>query len=251
MRFAREEIARRTPELSRWQLRRHRSVVAAVAAIVVDNLVQPGVYASVGLDPEEARKAARGNDHYVAKLRAASTGLVTFLRDVGLIDEHQPCWINIAHLLPPPGARGLVALGGGQAFCFNGRPPRRRRPPGVSSSPGAGGSPLIARDIADSDTGSPPAARNAATCSARVASAAASSRAGSQACSCRRCLGSRPCRCSVAARPPVARRRARYRSTVRSDTPNRSAACDWLIPSSTAATIRSRKSIEYARTPAA
>src|SRR3954452_20618598 len=85
MRFAREEIARRTPELSRWQLRRHRSVVAAVAAIVVDNLVQPGVYASVGLDPEEARKAARGNDHYAAKLRAASTGLVTFLRDVGLI----------------------------------------------------------------------------------------------------------------------------------------------------------------------
>jgi hypothetical protein len=85
MRFAREEIARRTPELSRWQLRRHRSVVAAVAAIVVDNLVQPGVYASVGLDPEEARKAARGNDHYATKLRAASTGLVTFLRDVGLI----------------------------------------------------------------------------------------------------------------------------------------------------------------------
>src|SRR4051795_1929587 len=85
MRFAREEIARRTPELSRWQLRRHRSVVAAVAAIVVDNLVQPGVYASVGLDPEEARKAARGNDHYAAKLRAASTGLVTFLRDAGLI----------------------------------------------------------------------------------------------------------------------------------------------------------------------
>src|SRR3954447_23330200 len=85
MRFAREEIARRTPELSRWQLRRHRSVLAAVAAIVVDNLVQPGVYASVGLDPEEARTAARGNEHYAAKLRAASTGLVTFLRDAGLI----------------------------------------------------------------------------------------------------------------------------------------------------------------------
>src|SRR4051812_20399469 len=40
MRFAREEIARRTPELSRWQLTRHRSAVAAVAAIVADNLVQ-------------------------------------------------------------------------------------------------------------------------------------------------------------------------------------------------------------------
>src|SRR3954464_6950123 len=80
----------------------------------------------------------------------------------GLIDEHQPCWINIAHLLPPPGARGLVALGGGQAFCFNGRPARRRRPPGVSAASSTGGRPAIARDIADSDTGWPPAVMNAA-----------------------------------------------------------------------------------------
>ena len=85
MRFAREEIGRRTPELSRWQLRRHRAGVAAVAAIVAENLVQPEVYASVGLDPQEAKAAARANTHYADKLRGASTGLVGFLRDVGLI----------------------------------------------------------------------------------------------------------------------------------------------------------------------
>jgi hypothetical protein len=85
MRFAREEIARRTPELGRWQLRRHRTGVASVAAIVADNLVQPQVYASVGLDPKEAKAAARANDHYADKLREASTGLVGFLRAVGLI----------------------------------------------------------------------------------------------------------------------------------------------------------------------
>src|SRR3954466_833251 len=85
MRFAREEVARRTPELSTWQRRKHRTIVASVAAIVADNLVQPGVYASVGLDPAEAKAAARANTHYGDKLRAASTGLVTFLRDVGLI----------------------------------------------------------------------------------------------------------------------------------------------------------------------
>src|SRR4051812_15946230 len=85
MRFAREEIARRTPELSRWQLTRHRSAVAAVAAIVADNLVQPAVYASVGLDPDEAQAVARANRHYGDKLRDASTGLVGFLRDVGLV----------------------------------------------------------------------------------------------------------------------------------------------------------------------
>ncbi len=85
MRFAREEIARRTPELSTWQLRKHRTVVAAVAAIVAENLVQPEVYASVGLDPQEARAVARANQHYAGKLRHASAGLVAFLRDVGLV----------------------------------------------------------------------------------------------------------------------------------------------------------------------
>jgi hypothetical protein len=85
MRFAREEIARRTPELSSWQLRRHRTGVASVAAIVADNLVQPHVYASVGLNPTEAKAAARANTHYGDKLRDASSGLVAFLRDVGLV----------------------------------------------------------------------------------------------------------------------------------------------------------------------
>ena len=85
MRFAREEIARRTPELSPWQLRRHRTVVAAVAAIIADNLVQPEVYAAVGLDPDKAKAAARANEHYTAKLRDAAEGLVAFLREVGLV----------------------------------------------------------------------------------------------------------------------------------------------------------------------
>jgi hypothetical protein len=85
MRFAREEIARRTPELSGWQLRKHRTAVASVSAIAVENLVQPGVYAAAGLDPKAAKTAARANEHYTAKLRAASAGLVAFLREVGLI----------------------------------------------------------------------------------------------------------------------------------------------------------------------
>ncbi|SFL46290.1 AurF N-oxygenase family protein [Geodermatophilus ruber] len=85
MRFAREEIARRTPDLSAWQRRKHRALIASVAAIAVDNLVQPGVYAAVGLDPRQARAAARANEHYRAKLREAATGLVAFLRGAGLI----------------------------------------------------------------------------------------------------------------------------------------------------------------------
>jgi P-aminobenzoate N-oxygenase AurF len=85
MRFARDEVARRTPELGFLALRRHRTLVASVAAIVADNLVQPQVYASVGLDPAEAKSVARANPHYRAKLRDASSGLVSFLREVGLV----------------------------------------------------------------------------------------------------------------------------------------------------------------------
>ena len=99
MRFAREEVTRRTPELSAWQLRKHRTVVAAVAAIVAENLVQPEVYASVGLDPEKAKAAARANEHYAAKLREASTGLVDFLRGVGLIGGSSERLWKRAHLL--------------------------------------------------------------------------------------------------------------------------------------------------------
>src|SRR5690242_9709201 len=85
MRFAREEIARRTPELTNFQLRKQRTGVAAVAAIVADNLVQPEVYASVGLDPATAKAAAKANEHYAGKLRDAAAGLTRFLREVGLI----------------------------------------------------------------------------------------------------------------------------------------------------------------------
>src|SRR3954465_8249566 len=99
MRFAREEIARRTPELSRWQLARHRSAVAAVAAIVADNLVQPGVYASVGLDPQEARAAARGTAHYAGKLRDSAAGVVSFLRGTGLIGGPSELLWKRAHLI--------------------------------------------------------------------------------------------------------------------------------------------------------
>jgi hypothetical protein len=74
-----------------------------------------------------------------------------------LIDEHQPRRIDAANFSPPPGARGLVALGGGQACCFNGRPARRRRPPGVSSTAGSGGRLAIVRDIVASDTATPSA----------------------------------------------------------------------------------------------
>src|SRR3954468_15983143 len=99
MRFAREEVARRTPELSGWPLRKHRTLVAAVAAIVADNLVQPSVYASVGLDPQATKAVARTNEHYRGKLRAAAAGLVSFLRQARLIGGPSELLWKHAHLV--------------------------------------------------------------------------------------------------------------------------------------------------------
>lgn len=85
MRFAREELARRAPLLTRAQRRRHRAVIAIVADVVVSNLVHPGVYAAAGLDPQRARTTARTNEHYAEQLRSSASRLTSFLDDLGLM----------------------------------------------------------------------------------------------------------------------------------------------------------------------
>src|SRR3954468_8313226 len=78
-----------------------------------------------------------------------------------LIDEHSPRRIHPAHLPAPLRARVLVALGGAQAFASTPAPPAAAARPGCARLRAGGGRPAIARDIDASDTGSPPAARNA------------------------------------------------------------------------------------------
>ena len=85
MRFARDEIARRAAGMSRRQRSEQRFVLGVVATIIVDNLVNPGVYAAVGLDPDVAVRAARQNEHYRAKLRSSAENLTTFLQEAGLV----------------------------------------------------------------------------------------------------------------------------------------------------------------------
>src|SRR3954470_24975021 len=136
-----------------------------------------------------------------------------------LIDGHSPRRIDAAHLPPPPGTRGLVALGGGQAFCFN-APPRPPPPARGQLGPGlgrqAGDRPRHRRQrhrLPPRRGRTPPLVppprlggrRRAPPPPARVPPPAAPSRSGSRACSWRRTVGSGPCRCSVATRLPVTR----------------------------------------------
>jgi hypothetical protein len=93
MTFAREEVARTAPTLSRPALALHRTLTAQTGFMVARSLVNPRVYAAVGLDPREARRQALGNPHYQATLAWMGERVLAFLDEQGLVGAAQkPVW---------------------------------------------------------------------------------------------------------------------------------------------------------------
>ena len=93
MSFAREQITRQVPTLSRRSLGWHRTLTANTAFVVARSLVDPRVYAAVGLDPHEARRQALANPHYRQTLTWMGERVVGFLGEQGLIGRAQrPTW---------------------------------------------------------------------------------------------------------------------------------------------------------------
>lgn len=66
MRYAREELPRVWMRRGRVSKAHSRVVLALVAYLVTTRLIHPECYAAVGLDPREARRAARDNPHWRA-----------------------------------------------------------------------------------------------------------------------------------------------------------------------------------------
>jgi hypothetical protein len=85
MRFAREEIVRRSEGLSRAQRSRERVRLAGGAYFITSSLVNPAVYAAAGLDTKRALAAAKSNEHYKAKMRGSASKLMGFLDEVGMV----------------------------------------------------------------------------------------------------------------------------------------------------------------------
>lgn len=85
VRYAREELVRIMPALSPGQLRRQRAVVAMVCYLLADSLIDPRVYASVGIDPAVGRAAARANPQHQQSLRWMAGKIMPFLREVGIV----------------------------------------------------------------------------------------------------------------------------------------------------------------------
>ena len=79
MRYAREELIRDWPQRSAITRAWSRLVLALVAFTAAGRLVSPACYAQVGLDPREARQAARRNPHWrAAKMWFARQAVETF-----------------------------------------------------------------------------------------------------------------------------------------------------------------------------
>lgn len=89
MTFAREEVERAVPALTPRRLAWHRTITAQTAFMVARALVNPEVYAAVGLDPREARRAAFANPHYRETLAWMGERVTAFLDEQGLIGPTQ------------------------------------------------------------------------------------------------------------------------------------------------------------------
>jgi len=91
--FAREELAAATARRrSRAETRWHQAMTAQSAYSVMRSLVHPDVYAAVGLDPREARRAALGNPHYQQTLRWMGEKMMPFLTEQGLVSARDRRW---------------------------------------------------------------------------------------------------------------------------------------------------------------
>jgi P-aminobenzoate N-oxygenase AurF len=99
VRYAREELVRGMESLSRPMLELHRFVTAVVAYTIVDIMVHPRAYQTVGLDPKQAREVARANPHHHETRRWLAEKITEFLTDVGMIGGPSKRIWRKAHLL--------------------------------------------------------------------------------------------------------------------------------------------------------
>ncbi|HEX5401218.1 MAG TPA: diiron oxygenase [Pseudonocardiaceae bacterium] len=100
--FARQEVASGMSKLSKPELAYQRWLVAMVGCQVTHTLVNPRVYAAVGLDPSGARHAAMNNPHYQESVRWAGERIMAFLSDAGLVGRPGMHWWHRSFLLAKP-----------------------------------------------------------------------------------------------------------------------------------------------------
>lgn len=99
VRFARDELARTLPRLSAPERAWHKLISAIVATFIVGALIDPAVYASVGLDPKRARRVARNNTYHRQTLHWMGEKIMAFLDAQGMVTATTRPIYRAAHLL--------------------------------------------------------------------------------------------------------------------------------------------------------
>jgi hypothetical protein len=93
MTFARQEVERMMPPLSRAAKAWHQVVTAQTSFMVARSLINPQMYAEVGLDPEVARKAAFTNPEYQATMAWMAEKVLALLDEQQLLPTQlHPVW---------------------------------------------------------------------------------------------------------------------------------------------------------------
>lgn len=83
--FAREELEKSVARMGRTERLYHQTVTAQAAYVMMRSLVHPDVYAAVGIDPAEGRRAALGNPHYRATIAWMGEKVMPYLEEQGMV----------------------------------------------------------------------------------------------------------------------------------------------------------------------
>ena len=87
VRFAREEVVRGMEKLTKKELPYQRWLIATTSMFITRSLINPEVYAAVGLDQDQAHKAALSNPHWRESIRWSGERIMKFLDEVGLVGK--------------------------------------------------------------------------------------------------------------------------------------------------------------------
>jgi hypothetical protein len=83
--FAREELEKSVARMGRTERLFHQTVTAQAAFVMMRSLVHPDVYAAVGIDPHEGRRAALGNENYRATIAWMGEKVMPYLQEQGMV----------------------------------------------------------------------------------------------------------------------------------------------------------------------
>jgi hypothetical protein len=83
--FAREELEKAVARMSRAERLVQQTLTAQAAFVMMRSLVHPDVYAAVGIDPREGRRAALGNPRYRATIAWMGEKVMPYLEEQGMV----------------------------------------------------------------------------------------------------------------------------------------------------------------------